>query len=57
MTPGLPAVPQEVAHAPLVALVGFDSALTVQVQGVLVEPAIVHDPEGQVHLRQEWSEG
>lgn len=46
----LPVVFKQVLHAHLVAFVIGPVALTIQVQSVLIQPTVVHNTEGNVHL-------
>lgn len=46
----LPVVFKQVLHGHLVASVIGPVALTVQVQSVLIQPAVVHDAKGNAHL-------
>lgn len=46
----LPVGFEQMTHGHLVAFVIQLATLTIQVQGVLVKAAVVHDTEGHVHL-------
>lgn len=46
-----PVVLKQVTHGPLVASGGSSATLTIQVKGVLIKSAIVHNTKGHIHLK------
>lgn len=56
MAEGVAAVFKQVTHGQIVASVEPATTFTIQVQGVLIEPAGVDDTEGHVHLEQKTTD-
>lgn len=48
-----PVVPEEVAHGHLIAFVETSATLTIQIQGILINPAIIYNTKGYVDLKRE----